>query len=178
MDGGPMIVALTGYAGSGKSTAAAHLVERHGFTLVKFAGPLKSMMRALGLGAREIEGDLKEVPCKLLGGKTPRHAMQTLGTEWGRNLICSNLWVNVAMLGVYEVIDRGGRVVIDDCRFDNEALAVRLAGGRIVRIHRDGVGPVNAHQSEALPLKWHVTIFNDSDIECLRTSVDLLVEAR
>jgi hypothetical protein len=48
---------------------------------VKFAGPLKSMCMALGLTEAHIEGHLKEVPCELLCGQTPRHAMQTLGTE-------------------------------------------------------------------------------------------------
>jgi hypothetical protein len=78
------LIALTGYAGSGKSTLADILACEHGFTVVKFAGPLKAMLRALGLDEREIEGDLKEQPCQLLAGHTPRRAMQTLGTEWGR----------------------------------------------------------------------------------------------
>ena len=43
------------------------------------------MLYQLGLGEAHIEGALKEVPCELLGGKTPRYAMQTLGTEWGRD---------------------------------------------------------------------------------------------
>lgn len=146
-----MIIALTGYAGSGKSTAAKILVEQHGFTLVKFAGPLKAMMRCLGLGDREIEGDLKEHPHDVLCGKSPRHAMQTIGTEWGRNLIGSELWVNVAMEAAWKVLDQGGRVVIDDCRFLNEAAAIKQAGGTVIRINRPGVGPVNGHVSEQLP---------------------------
>lgn len=171
-----MLIALTGYAGSGKSTVAKHLVEQHGFVLVKFAGPLKSMMRALGLGEREIEGDLKEVPCRLLDGKTPRYAMQTLGTEWGRSLISSRLWVNAAMTSVDKVLDHGGKAVIDDMRFDNEALAVRMAGGKIVLIHRPGVGPVNGHESESASIKWHGMIRNGGNIDELLKSADLLVE--
>lgn len=143
-----MIIALTGYAGSGKSTAAKILVERHGFTLVKFAGPLKQMMRCLGLGDREIEGDLKERPLDVLGGKTPRHAMQTLGTEWGRDLIDPDLWVNVAMEAAWRLTDEGGKVVLDDCRFLNEAAAVRAEGGMIAEVIRPGVGPQSGHASE------------------------------
>lgn len=167
-----MIIALTGYAGSGKSTAAKHLVERHGFTLVKFAGPLKQMMRCLGVGEREIEGDLKEVPCAVLGGKTPRHAMQTLGTEWGRNLIHSNLWVNVAMASAEAVLDQGGRVVIDDCRFPNEAVAVEEHGGFVVRIERPSVEPVNAHESEHHSLVAHWTVMNSSAVGYLQYALD------
>src|SRR5690606_21287800 len=116
----PPVVAFTGRAGSGKSTASRYLVERHGYQLVKFAGPLKAMMRALGLGDRHIEGDDKELPCALLSGKTPRHAMQTLGTEWGRNCIGENFWVD---LWTYHA-SQHERVVVDDCRFANEARAI------------------------------------------------------
>lgn len=57
-----LIIGFTGLAGSGKSTAALHT----GYTRVRFAGPLKDMMRALGLTEQEIEGDRKEKPCNLL----------------------------------------------------------------------------------------------------------------
>jgi hypothetical protein len=68
-----------------------HLVNHRGFARVRFAGPLKAMMAALGCTNAEIDGDRKEVPCDLLGGKSPRWAMQTLGTEWGRKLIGDDL---------------------------------------------------------------------------------------
>lgn len=170
-----MIIAITGPAGSGKSTAAQYLIERHGFTLVKFAGRLKSMMRALGLSDREIEGDLKEKPCLLLGGRTPRYAMQTLGTDWGRNLIHSNLWVNVAMAGVRAVLDKGGRVVIDDCRYENEADAVIRFGGVIAKIARPGVGPLNGHPSETTELAHNWLIANDSAVKDLHAKLDDMV---
>lgn len=177
-----MIIALTGLAGSGKSTAAKHLVEVHGFTLVKFAGPLKAMLRCLGLGDREIEGDLKEVPHPVLGGRTPRHAMQTLGTEWGRNLIHSNLWVNVAMASADNVLDCGGPVVIDDCRFLNEANAVKERGGFIVKLMRtpSGVGTRTRigmqHPSEGQELPWTWEIQNDSnDVKLLTHAIDAVL---
>ena len=63
------IIALCSPAmGSGKSEAALQLVERHGFHLVKFAGPLKDMTRALlhwhmvGDVELYVEGGLKEIP--------------------------------------------------------------------------------------------------------------------
>lgn len=170
-----MIIGLTGYAGSGKSTVAKHLVAAHGFTLVKFAGPLKAMLRALGLGDRELEGDLKEKPHPLLGGCPPRYAMQTLGTEWGRTLIHTDLWVNAAMEMVADVLDHGGRVVMDDCRMPNEAQAIIDRGGFIARVTRPGFGPVNGHSSEVFDLPLHGMIFNDCDSAKLYAATDALM---
>jgi len=171
------LIALTGYAGSGKSTVARHLVEAHGFTLVKFAGPLKAMMRCLGLGDREIEGDLKEQSHPVLCGKSPRHAMQTLGTEWGRETIGSQLWVNVAVESTLAALDSGGSVVIDDCRFENECAAVRGLSGEVVQITRPGVGRVNEHPSENLPMPtWHW--LNDGTEDDLRAMVTSYIISR
>ena len=149
----PRVIGLCGLAGAGKSTAARHLVEHHGFVRRPFAGLLKGMLRQLlaaqGVPAdmveQMVEGDLKEVPTSYLGGRTPRFAMQTLGTEWGRALAPS-LWIEAwtASLAGLE------RVVADDVRFDNEAAAVRALGGTIVEVRRPGLARLpGAHASEA-----------------------------
>lgn len=148
------VVAFTGRAGSGKSTAADHLVAL-GWGRVKFADPLKNMIRALlaasGMPAaeieRRIEGDLKETPEPILGGRTPRYAMQTLGTEWGRELITPDLWTGIARAQIVAHLQAGRDVVIDDCRFDNEAAVVRDLGGMIVELQGRG-GIAGGHASE------------------------------
>jgi hypothetical protein len=168
------IVAFTGLAGSGKSTAAAYLVERHGFQRVRFAGPLKAMMVALGCTHEQIDGSEKETPCDLLGGKTPRHAMQTLGTEWGRNLITPDLWIRAWQNAVAKV-PAGVPVVVDDCRFPNEAEAVRFAGGVIVRIERPGAGTASVHASEQHVLPAVETLRNIADERYLFDQVDILM---
>lgn len=166
------LIAFTGLAGSGKSTAALHLVDAHGFKRVRFAGPLKAMMAALGLSADEIDGHLKEIPCDLLGGKTPRHAMQTIGTEWGRDLIDSDLWIRAWRAA----LPATGRVVVDDCRFVNEAAAVSSAGGLIVHIDRNGAGISAAgHSSEGQPLPVDVVIQNDESIDALYAKINKLI---
>ena len=139
-----MIIGLVGQRRSGKDTAAQALIEC-GFEPVKFAEGLKVMLRSLfsSLGANEtdvermIEGDLKEQPSHLLGGKTPRFAMQSLGTNWGRELIGDNIWVDTAI----ERCRRFVNAVITDCRFPNEAAAIKLAGGKLIRITRPGSLP-------------------------------------
>lgn len=169
------LIAFTGLAGSGKSTAAKHLVDHHGFTRIRFAGPLKDMMRALGLNEREIERDLKEKPCELLGGKTPRYAMQTVGTEWGRDLIAPDLWIR-AFNAALAKVPAGTPVVVDDCRFPNEADAIRVAGGALVRVERPGAGAgAIGHSSEAHQLPTIGTILNDDGMSELLFRVDALL---
>lgn len=141
------LIGLSGRAGSGKTTAADSLVAV-GWMRVKMAGPLKDMLRAIGLTDDHVEGHLKEVPCDLLMGQTPRHAMITLGTEWGRKQINPDLWASVAGERIRLALVAGKRVVVDDIRFENEATVIRRLGGTVVMIRRDAVTQIN-HESEA-----------------------------
>jgi len=147
------LVGLLGRKGAGKDTAALALLER-GYQNVKFAGALKDMLRCLltyqGLDVqtaeRMVEGDLKEIPTPYLCGQTPRFAMQTLGTEWGRILIADGLWIAAA-------IERASEhpTVFTDVRFPNEMQAVVDAGGICFGITADWIEPVlGEHESEAL----------------------------
>ncbi|QWY83235.1 deoxynucleotide monophosphate kinase protein [Rhizobium phage RHph_X2_25] len=167
-DNYPRLVALTGAAGSGKSTATRYLVEHNGYTLVKFAGPLKDMLRAIGFDDDEIEGEFKEMPMEMLCGKTPRHAMQTLGTEWGRKCMGEDFWVRIWRLRAAMV---GGRVVVDDCRFPNEAQAIRELGGMIVKLEGRG-GIAGSHASEAGCGQHDVVVTNDGCVTELYAAVE------
>ena len=171
------IIGITGLAGSGKSTIADILVYDFDFVRVKMAGPLKSMLRAIGLGDAEIEGELKNEPCRLLGGMTPRHAMQTLGTEWGRKCINENLWVNVWRESACYALEYGASgVVCDDVRFANEADAVRRIGGEIWGVSRDGVLPgTHSSETELAQIAPDVLIRNGGTVEDLQDTVFALM---
>lgn len=161
-----MIVGLVGSKGCGKSTVANLMVQNNGFQVVKFAGALKDMLRALGLSEEEIEGDLKETPSDLLCGKTPRHAMQTLGTEWGRDMIGPNFWVQAWAARAQQ----HRLVVCDDCRFENEAATIAGNNGRLIRIIRpsaDGHGDTHASEALANELPVHAEVINDGTIDQL-----------
>lgn len=162
------VVGLSGPAGAGKSTAAQYLVELGGHR-VRFAGIIKSMIYAMGLNERQVDGDLKEVPCDLLCGKTPRWAMQSLGTEWGRNLIGPNIWINLWKNQVNS-LPEDALVLVDDCRFPNEEVLIREMDGIIIRIVRevDMNTETFSHESEKHPIKADYTVINDGSIEQLQ----------
>jgi hypothetical protein len=118
-----------------------------------------------------------------LRSMTARELLQKLGTEAIRNGLHDNAWVNALMIdyvGMYDIdTDRTTypKWIITDCRFHNEAFAVRDRGGIIVRVNRTGVFPINSHISETAIDKYDFdyVINNDGDIEELRTKVkDLL----
>lgn len=148
-----MIIAMTGAAGSGKDAVADILVKDYGFERLSFAYGLKSMLRRLyevqhvsaEVIERKIEGDLKEKSCHYLSGKSPRHAMQALGTEWGRNCIGESFWVQAAVESMEREID----YVCSDCRFENEWDALKLRGAYMWRRTGGGLdGDAALHESE------------------------------
>lgn len=166
--------------GSGKSEAARHLVERHGFTLLKFAAPLKDMTRALlpHLGVSDVEahveGDRKQAAIDGFEGLTTRKIMQSLGTEWGRETIRQDFWTKI----VYERCLDLDRVVIDDMRFLNEYNTIMRLHGKALRIVRAGVSLVGGtHASEGelddVPMPQ---LLNNSTLANFHLSLDRLVE--
>ena len=121
------------------------------------------MLRALGLSPDHLEGDLKETPTELLAGQTPRFAMQTLGTEWGRELMGPDIWANAWAHAATLILNEGGKVVVDDCRFPNELEAVRRVGGVAINILRPSLRIPWEHKSESYELPADHTIVNDHD---------------
>lgn len=141
----PTLIAFTGKAHSGKTTAAQFLL-RAGYERVSFADPIKQMVRCLTPTTD------KHAAPPAFGGKTLRELYQTLGTDWGRNMVDPNIWVSLGreriqslLLDTCEGINKG--VVIDDLRFDNEAELVRDLGGLVIRVEREGA-ELMSHESE------------------------------
>jgi hypothetical protein len=169
--GKPALIALTGPKESGKSTIAKYLHETYGYARIRFADPLKDMLRVVGLTDYELEGDGKALPCELLGGCTPRHAMQTLGTEWGRQQISREFWSEAWERRVDASPD--DRVVAEDLRFPNEEFRARLKGGLIWRVERPGYGGDDSHVSETemAHVRYDRLIANDGAIEDLLAKV-------
>jgi energy-coupling factor transporter ATP-binding protein EcfA2 len=168
------LIALVGPAGCGKSTVAKILSQEFLYKRIKFSQPLKDMLLALGLTEAHTEGSLKSIPCDLLGGKTPRYAMQTLGTEWARDIMGKNFWANIWRTRVQKHTRgiQGRSVVTEDCRFENEAKLVRELGGEIWVIERPSYSYTgHSSETEMADIKSDLIIKNQGSVEELKVMV-------
>ena len=190
-----LIIGLSGLAGSGKDFVANLLVNNHGFVKIALADPLKRICQEVfdfsddqlfGPSEKRNEPDKRYFTGKTIGSAvekdspiyedskiylTPRFALQTLGTDWGRTCY-PEVWTNYTMRvankllsgqgwqydprhGLWqepEVFNDINGVVISDIRFRNEMEAVKNHGGKVVRIKRDKSttlsGLASQHSSE------------------------------
>jgi hypothetical protein len=188
-----LIIGLAGQARVGKDTFADYIVKNYRFTRVGLADPMKRFCKEIFFFSDEqLYGSSRDAPdpryprlerchgcqtcefrCDHYIGEThltPRYALQTLGTEWGRDCYQS-VWIEYGVRIAQELIkgystysekdglkftekDVGeiGGAVFSDLRFKNEFEAVRKAGGILIRIKREGyegaVG-ISGHASEA-----------------------------
>jgi len=141
------LIGLVGEAGSGKDTAADYMVEE-GWTKFAFAQALKDIcIEYLGLSyddAYTQEGKLK---FNDFWGMTNREILQKVGTDAFRMGFHKDTWVKIAELKIQKMLLRGEKVIITDCRFDNEAEMVERLGGVVMKIRRDNYQS-NLTQSE------------------------------
>ena len=87
------LIGICGKARSGKDTAADYIVEECGFNKYSMADPIRSMLDSIGVDP----SFNKEDPVDRFG-KSPRQMMQTLGTEWMRNTVNEDGWLNLAKI--------------------------------------------------------------------------------
>jgi hypothetical protein len=145
-----MIIGVCGFIGSGKDTIADYLVNVHGFRRESFANTLKDAVAAVfGWDRVMLEGRTKEARewreqvdpwwSERLGmsNLTPRWVLQYWGTEVCRRGFHDDIWI----ASVENKLRRSkDNIVISDCRFPNEILSIKQAGGSIIRVDR-GIQP-------------------------------------
>jgi hypothetical protein len=182
------IIGLTGYAQHGKDTLADMLVEK-GYVKFAFAQQLKDMVYDLNpsvydsgmeMRLQELVDDVGWDNAKLV--PEVRRLLQVFGTEVMREHFGEDVWVD--LLGKRLDDEFPARVVITDCRFPNEAAAIRRWGGVLLRINRlnpNGTpyenGISKEHASEAHIASLPVTMdwtFATGDLELMRWSADII----
>ena len=139
----PLVLGFVGATRSGKTSIARALVDRHGFENLHMGRPLKDMLRALGLSEEAVAGSpaQRNAPQPILGGKSARYALSTLGTDWGRNMISPDLWSNAVRARIEDRLRNPPvqPIVIDDLRFPSDWDVIEAFGGLIVRVRHPSV---------------------------------------
>lgn len=195
------LIGIMGEKGSGKNTLGKILVGLHGFKPMALADPLKDVIsmvyclpRDLMEGDSDVSRNWREQPHVALGGKSPREAMQKLGTEGFRGFY-EETWVNALRRRIAREPSKTN-IVITDVRLPNEAQAIKDMGGMLIYIERslplkDRLmsllpGFILKHINRSLMSRKHISeagirrlkpmadciIFNDSTLEDLNKQVD------
>lgn len=193
-----ILIALTGAARAGKDSVADRLVERHGFTKISFAAPLKRILHAqdpiLGFHPYR-KGELVRLSEALANESEDvikrtfpeyRRLLEKLGSE-GLRSEDEDYFVD---LGLRKIADMSPyeRYVFPDARFGNEVEGVRAwadaSGGDMAEawhiVRPSLVGPVGElHASAALHgnLGEDREVVNDGTLEDLNGRVDAIIES-
>lgn len=181
-----MLIAFTGYAHSGKTTCSNKLVKDYGFTKVNFKDALVDEMKDRLPDTLEAlvrvyyDGLILKNVNDLFAVKPPamRALMQNYGTDVRRR-DDEKYWIGKWAEAVRELVENERDIVVDDCRFPNEADVVRLLGGTIVRIIRPDVIPDLSHASERMvdQIQSDIEISCKSgELGCLYSILDSYVE--
>lgn len=171
-------IAFAGQMRSGKDTGGEYVQKKYGGLVKKFAAPLYDILA------------YAQKRCRLPQSKD-RRFLQYIGTEWGRDSINQNIWVDLL---VEEVLDLGPsvNVAVTDARFVNEFEALKRAGFVLVKIDRSeqlrnaaeagGITqPAAVHASEVDMLTYQgfdYCIANDGTLEELYAQIDQIIAER
>lgn len=177
-----ILIGITGKARSGKDTTADILSKRFGLIKYSFATPIKEAAKVMfGLTEEHVNGEFKEDIIPWIG-VSPRRIMQTLGTDWGRDIIRGDIWVQVAKRrfeGLSEYLDNTFHcgMVIPDVRFENEADFIRENGGAIIHVSRTNIQGVEQHRSESGIefKKGDARVVNDGSLEDLENTIESVI---
>ena len=175
-----MLIAICGHKFSGKSTVARLLHNATRYEVVSFADKLKDITCILsGCTREDLEDyDFKETQCVppylvpyCGNAKKPtfRVFLQHFGSEVMRG-VNDNIWIDCTLSNC------GNDCIVSDCRFPNEAKAVKARGGIVIKVVREGCGG-DSHCSEVSidEIVPDYTLWNDTTLENLVLNVDSLV---
>lgn len=272
------IVGVTGHAHAGKDVIASRLVEKHGYTQLALADPIKrfglnvfgfDVIQLWGAGKNLFDplftecdirskGVLFEPGCNLTSAKrvcsmgwadavgrladygptwvadlvteeedredalkqlyfwfaslghhypslSPRICLQHLGTEWGRQVVGENIWIDKLIKDADRVLQGANYsremgiafpreaslpagVVVSDVRFANEIKKIHKIGGKLIRVIRESTDKkasrigISGHASEVdqdgfADDMFDCVLSNDKSIKDLNKAVDVVAAA-
>lgn len=182
------IVGITGYKGSGKDTVGDTLTKKLNYVKINFADSLKSVCKTIFCFSNEqLYGNDKE-KTDLLWNVTPRTIMQRVGTDLFRDRLgelvpeinSKEIWLKNLLIKVLNLqkVRRSQplKIVICDCRFQNEVDMIHALGGKVFLVDRNELKPQNlsqVHQSESgiADLSVDGIIDNNGTLEDLELNV-------
>lgn len=182
----PNLIAICGVAGSGKSTVQQYLSDYHGFRAHDFAMPLKTAAQLLtGMNPHRDPADPEARERRdPFWGRSPRQFLQDFG-QGMRNLFGQDFWLKVWRQR-YDALPPGSRVVVTDCRYENEVQFLRERGAVILGVERPGAAerlpPATlAHSSEQMALYklravCDTVLVNDTTIFSLCFKVEMFLK--
>ncbi len=185
------LIGLFGLKNSGKSTVASILEEEHGYVHLAFASLLKDIVAvAFKWDRKLLEGDTQESrewrekvdgwwAEKLnMPHLTPRFVLQYWGTEVIRSNFHDQFWIIAIEREITHLIQKGKtKIVVSDCRFENEEKLIEKLGGKNINITRASLfNQMDTHSSEGYVPKKSIELNNDEEgIENLKRKVSELL---
>lgn len=139
-----MIIGIAGKARAGKTTVANYIRNYYGFSIVNFADPIKRGLEAmLDLTPKALD-ELKICGNPIIPNTdiTVRKLLQTLGTEWGREIVDESFWIKLAENEIKKLKNQffsQTNIVIGDVRFISEAKWITAKTGKVISVKRDVV---------------------------------------
>lgn len=149
------LIGIHGKMGAGKDTLATviHALCPRQYRSNSFARPLKEGVKVMfGWDTNMLEDRKLKEAVDEFWGFSPRTAMQLLGTEYGRRMLCDDIWIKAAEHYYAQCLESGIGVIMTDVRFENEAEWIRSKENSIL-IHvidpsTPYVDPETLHLSE------------------------------
>lgn len=195
----PKLIGLGGKLRSGKDAFADYLVEHHGYVKMGMSDILHESALAMNpiihavadadaecspeletFTYREATEEYGYVRAKELFPEY-RAFLQRMGTEFGRNIIDENLWVNLTLARIFEQFEQGKDVVVTGIRFPNELRMISDAMGRSIWINRPSLqtksatlAAIHASENGVNESDFDIVVQNDGDLDELYAKAAVL----
>lgn len=177
-----MIIGIGHAKRVGKDTAAEALVRDLGFVRISFADPLKALAfeadPLVTSGTRTVNthighGRMQWVVQGLGGWDAAkdtypevRRFLEKLGAG-ARKVFGETFWLNMAL----EQAKQHENVVFSDVRYENEADAIKAAGGKVIRIDRPGFEPGGEVDTLLVGYEFDHVLKNTSSVADLQAEI-------